>query len=101
MSEKTEEYFFEKNLDYTNNYEKCVKEIEENIVKVVKDNPGITTYEVLQREMNRARSFSNKVHDSVRKAFTEALANNLGEEIKLAGKSKKIEGKYYQQLTIF
>jgi hypothetical protein len=100
-NKKKSEFIYDDNLDYSNNYEACVAGIEKQIVEVVKENPNITTFAVLQRETKRLRTFVNMTDESIRKAFTEALGRRLGEEIQLTGNTRKIEGKYWEQLTLF
>lgn len=100
--EEPENYIDLPFLDPDNDYEKCLNSFAKNITKLVKDNPGITTYDVYQRELKRMRICKDKVTDSIKRAFTVALANNLGETIQCLGKSKKREGnQYYEQLSLF
>jgi hypothetical protein len=87
-------------LEHSNDYAKCLNSFNENIPKVVKENPGISTKEVMDREMSRMRKYTGMAKESIRHAFTIALASNLGETIQCLGKTRKIEGRNYQQLTL-
>lgn len=91
----------EKRITIESDYEKALRELDENIVTVVKNNPGISTYEVLQRQEARLKKCSGMAKEAIRQAFTRALANNLGETIQCLGKKKKVDGQYWEQLTIF
>jgi hypothetical protein len=80
--------------------EKAIREIEGNTEKALKNNPGISTYDVYEREKARIRKFTGMASEGIKTAFTIALGRRLGEEIEGNGK-KKIEGMYCQQLEIF
>lgn len=84
----------------SDDHEACLKEIEEKIIEVVRDNPNITAQAVYERE--QLRRIRKGASTCIRKAFTQVLGTMLGssEHIRANGSRKESEGNRVQLIYV-